>query len=137
MPRMSFDAADYYSRQIVLKVLGKQGQDRLKSARATVMGVGGIGSASALYLTLAGVGNLVLVDQDTVELNNLHRQILFTIQDLRLPKAEVAARRLMNANPNVRASSIPDNLREENVERIIRGSDVVVCLLYTSDAADE
>ena len=126
MPRMSFDAADYYSRQIVLKVLGKQGQDRLKSARATVIGVGGIGSASALYLALAGVGNLVLVDQDTVELNNLHRQILFTIQDLRLPKAEVAARRLMGANPNVKASSIPDNLREENVERIIRGSDVVV-----------
>jgi len=123
---ISFDAVDYYSRQIVLKELGKQGQERLKSARAAVIGVGGIGSVSALYLALAGVGNLVLVDQDTVELHNLHRQILFALQDLRLPKAEVAARRLMDVNPDVKALSVPDNLREENVEQIIRGADVVV-----------
>lgn len=126
MSGITFDAVDYYSRQVVLKELGKQGQDRLKKGKVAIIGVGGIGSVSSLYLALAGVGNLVLVDQDTVELHNLHRQILFTVQDIRLPKAEVAARRLMDVNPDVRALSVPDNLREENVEQIIRGVDLVV-----------
>ncbi len=126
MSGITFDAVDYYSRQIVLRELGKQGQDRLKKGKVAIIGVGGIGSVSALYLALAGVGNLVLVDQDTVELHNLHRQILFTVQDVRLPKAEVAARRLMDVNPDVETLSVPDNLREENVEQIIEGVDVVV-----------
>jgi len=126
MHGINFDTAEYYGRQLVLKELGKQGQDRLRKARAAVIGIGGIGTASALYLALAGVGNLVLVDQDTVELHNLHRQILFTVQDLRLPKAEVAARRLMEANPDVKTLPVPDNLREENVEEIVREVDVVV-----------
>jgi len=126
MPGIGFDSVEYYSRQIVLKELGKEGQRRLKGTKAAVIGVGGIGSVSALYLALAGVGRLVLVDQDTVELHNLHRQILFTVQDLRLPKAEVAAKRLMEVNPDIEALSVPDNIREENVEQIIKNTDVVV-----------
>jgi len=126
MSGINFDAAEYYSRQVVLKELGEQGQNRLCRARAVVVGVGGIGSVSALYLALAGVGELVLVDQDTVELHNLHRQILFTVQDLRLPKAEVAAKRLMEVNPDIKALPIPDNLREENVEQTLGNADVVV-----------
>lgn len=126
MPKTEFDESEYYSRQTVLKELGKQGQDRLRRARAAVIGVGGIGTVSALYLALAGVGNLVLVDQDTVELHNLHRQILFTTQDLRLPKAEIAAKRLIETNPDVKTVPVPDHLREENVERIVRGADIVV-----------
>jgi len=126
MPEIDFDSAEYYSRQVVLKELGKEGQRKLKKTKAVVIGVGGIGSVSALYLALAGVGHLVLVDQDTVELHNLHRQILFTVQDLRLPKAEVAAERLMEVNPDIEALSVPDNIREENVEQIIRSTDVVV-----------
>jgi adenylyltransferase/sulfurtransferase len=121
-----FDPAQYYSRQIALKEIGEEGQKRLRRSRAAVIGVGGIGTVSALYLTLAGVGSLVLVDQDTVELHNLHRQILFSMEDLRLPKAEVAARKLMRVNPEVDISSISDNLREENVEEILRGVNVVV-----------
>jgi len=126
MPGAHFDPAQYYSRQTVLKELGKQGQDRLRKAKAAVIGVGGIGTVSALYLALAGVRNLILVDQDTVELHNLHRQILFTARDLRLPKAELAARRLMEANPDVKALGVPDNLREANVEEIMKKADVVV-----------
>jgi len=126
MSGIDLDAVEYYSRQVVLRELGKQGQDKLRDAKAVVVGVGGIGSVSALYLALAGVGELIVVDQDTVELHNLHRQNLFTVQDLRLPKAEVAARRLMEANPDIKALSIPDNLREENVEQIIRNADAVV-----------
>lgn len=126
MSGIDLHVVEYYSRQVVLRELGKQGQDKLRDAKAVVVGVGGIGSVSALYLALAGVGELVVVDQDTVELHNLHRQILFTVQDLRLPKAEVAAKRLMEANPDIKALPIPDNLREENVEQIIRNADAVV-----------
>jgi len=126
MSGIDLDAAEYYSRQVVLKELGRQGQDKLRNARAVVVGVGGIGSVSALYLALAGVRELVVVDQDTVELHNIHRQILFTVQDLRLPKAEVAAKRLMEVNPDIKALPIPDNLREANVEQIVRNADVVV-----------
>ena len=121
-----FDPAQYYSRQIALKEIGEEGQKRLRRSRVAVIGIGGIGTVSALYLTLVGVGSLVLVDQDTVELHNLHRQILFSVEDLRLPKAEVAARKLMRVNPEVDISSISDNLREENVEEILLGVNVVV-----------
>jgi len=126
LPAVSFDSVKYYSRQVALRDLGEHGQRKLREARVVVVGVGGIGSVSALYLALAGVGELILVDQDTVEIHNLHRQILFTAQDLRLPKAEVAARRLMEANPDVKALPVADNLRTENAERIIERADVVV-----------
>jgi len=126
MTTVPFDPARYYSRQIVLKELGEQGQRRLEGSRVAVIGVGGIGTVSALYLTLAGVGDIILVDQDTVELHNLHRQILFSIDDIRLPKAEVAARKLKAVNPEVDVIPVPDNLREENVEEALGKVDLVV-----------
>jgi len=126
MVEAKFDPVQYYSRQIVLKEMGKQGQSRLRQSRVAVVGVGGIGTVSALYLALAGVGHLVLVDQDTVELHNLHRQILFAVEDLRLPKAEIAARKLKNVNPEVNVQAISDNLREENVDEILGKVDLVV-----------
>jgi adenylyltransferase/sulfurtransferase len=126
MARIRFEPTEYYSRQVALKEIGRQGQDRLKKSRVAVVGVGGIGTVSALYLTLAGVGELILVDQDTVELHNLHRQILFTAEDLMLPKAEMAAKRLLQVNPDVKVLSVSDNLREDNVEQILKDVDLVV-----------
>ena len=86
MPRTSklssFD--EYYSRQTVLKELGKKGQRKLAQSKIAVVGLGGLGTASSLYLALAGVGHLRLIDQDTVELANLHRQILYGPEDLHL-----------------------------------------------------
>jgi adenylyltransferase/sulfurtransferase len=126
MAGVRFEPTEYYSRQVALKEIGRQGQDRLKKSRVAVVGVGGIGTVSSLYLTLAGVGELTLVDQDTVELHNLHRQILFTAEDLRLPKAEMAAKRLQQVNPDVKVHSVADNLREDNVEQILKDIDLVV-----------
>ena len=88
--------------------------------------MGGLGSAAALYLALAGVGHLRLVDQDTVELHNLHRQVLYTFHDLRFPKVEAAAKRVKEINPEVKVAPIPENVRETNVEEIIDGMDCVV-----------
>ena len=121
-----FDPDEYYRRQIALKELGREGQERLRRSRVAVVGLGGLGSPAAIYLALAGIGHLRLIDQDTVELHNLHRQILYTIDDLRYPKAEVAARRIKRMNPDVVAEPIPENLGRENVDRILEGVDCVV-----------
>ena len=121
-----FNPKEFYSRQIVLSELGKKGQEKLKRAKVVVVGLGGLGSASSLYLALAGVGYLRLVDQDTVEMNNLHRQILYDLNDLRYPKAEAAAKRIQQKNSSVNVESVPENVRESNVEEIVKGMDCVV-----------
>ncbi len=117
---------EYYSRQTVLSELGPRGQDKLRHSKVAVVGLGGLGSVSSLYLALAGVGYLRLIDQDTVELNNLHRQVLYSLDNLRYPKAEAAARRIKEINPNVEVEPIPDNVREDNVEKVVKGVDCVV-----------
>jgi adenylyltransferase/sulfurtransferase len=121
-----FDAAEFYSRQTILSELGPRGQEKLRTAEVAVIGLGGLGSVSALYLALAGVGKLTLVDQDTVEMNNLHRQVLYSVSDLRYPKVEAAARRIQQINPEVKVNPIPDNIRAENVSAALTGSDCVV-----------
>jgi len=121
-----FDSNEYYKRQIVLRELGPEGQRKLKDSKVVVIGLGGLGSAATLYLALAGVGYLRLVDQDTVELNNLHRQVLYSLEDLRLPKVEAAARRIKQINPEVEAEPIPENVRQSNVEEILADVDCVV-----------
>ncbi len=117
---------DFYSRQVVLKELGQKGQNRLCRSKVAVVGVGGLGTVSALYLALAGVGNLRLIDQDIVETKNLHRQILYAVDDVDYPKAEAAAARLQKQNPLIKAESVSENVNAGNVERLLRGVDLVV-----------
>ena len=119
-------AKEFYSRQTALKELGESGQQKLKKAKIAVVGVGGLGTVSSLYLALAGVGYIRLIDQDTVETNNLHRQILYTPDDLHYPKAEAAAKRLQKINPLITVEAVPENLHPSNAERLLRGVDCVV-----------
>jgi len=121
-----FDSKEFYSRQVVLSELGAKGQEKLKRSKVVVVGLGGLGSASSLYLALAGVGYLRLVDQDTVEMNNLHRQVLYDLGDLRYPKVEVASKRIQQINPKIKVESVPENVRESNVGEIVKGMDCVV-----------
>jgi len=121
-----FDPREFYSRQIVLPELKHEGQERLRRSKAVVIGLGGLGTVSALYLALAGVSHLRLVDQDTVELNNLHRQVLYGMGSLRYPKAEAAAERIGQVNPEVKVEPIPANVRESNVNDVIKGMNCVV-----------
>jgi len=121
-----FDADAFYSRQIVLSELGRKGQRKLGRSKVAIIGLGGLGTASALYLALAGVGRLRLVDQDTVEWNNLHRQILYSPDDLRRPKAEAAAYKIRQANSEVKIESIAENARRSNIDQIVKGVDCVV-----------
>jgi adenylyltransferase/sulfurtransferase len=119
-------AKEFYSRQVTMKELGEKGQDRLCKSKVAVVGVGGLGTVSSLYLALAGVGYIRLIDQDTIEMQNLHRQILYTAADLHYPKAEVSAKRLEELNPLVRAEAFPENVNATNVERLLSGVDCVV-----------
>ncbi len=122
----SFDPSEFYSRQTVLLELGHKGQEKLWRSKVAIVGLGGLGSASSLYLALAGIGHLRIVDQDTVELNNLHRQILYSLNDLRYPKVEAAVQKIKQMNPEVRVEAIPESVRESNVEEIVEDVDCVV-----------
>ena len=119
-------ASEFYSRQVILNELGEKGQQKLAKSRVAVVGVGGLGTVSSLYLALAGVGHLRLIDQDTVETPNLHRQILYTVDDLDYPKAEVAAQRLETLNPLIKAEPVSENVNSGNVEKLLDGVDLVV-----------
>jgi molybdopterin-synthase adenylyltransferase len=119
-------AREFYSRQTILKELGEVGQQKLAKAKVAVVGAGGLGTVSSLYLALAGVGYIRLIDQDTIEPHNLHRQILYTPDDLHYPKTEIAAKRLEKQNPKVTVEAIPENVHASNVERLLSGVDCVV-----------
>jgi molybdopterin/thiamine biosynthesis adenylyltransferase len=119
-------ASEFYSRQVIMQELGVKGQQKLAKSKVAVVGVGGLGTVSSLYLALAGVGHLRLIDQDTVETPNLHRQILYSLDDLDYPKAEAAAQRLEKLNPLVKAEPVSENVNQGNVETLLAGVDLVV-----------
>jgi adenylyltransferase/sulfurtransferase len=110
----------------VLVEFGRNGQEKLHRSKVVVVGLGGLGTISALYLALAGVGHIRLVDQDTVELKNLHRQVLYSIKNLRYPKVEAATDRIRQVNPDVEVEPVPENVRESNVDDMVCDVDCVV-----------
>lgn len=115
-----------YERQTMLPEIGSEGQKKLRQAKVLIVGAGGLGTPIALYLTGAGVGTLGLMDEDTVSLNNLHRQILYTEGETGMPKAERAAERLRALNNDVEIRTYPCRLTVENAEEIIAEYDIVV-----------
>jgi len=118
--------SEYYSRQIALHELGVEGQRKLKESRVAIVGIGGLGSIAALYLTLAGVGYIKIIDQDILEIHNIHRQVLYSIKQVGYPKVEAAAERLIEVNPDVHVEPIPENINALNAEKLIGDVDVVV-----------
>ncbi|MCC5805240.1 MAG: molybdopterin-synthase adenylyltransferase MoeB [Opitutales bacterium] len=115
-----------YSRQIILPGFGTAGQQRLRGARALVVGAGGLGSPASIYLAAAGVGTLGMVEFDTVERHNLHRQILHSDAAVGRSKLESAEARLREINPHVRFTGHADRLTAENARRIFKEYDIVV-----------
>lgn len=115
-----------YSRQTMLPEIGTSGQERLRKARVLIVGVGGLGTPVALYLTAAGVGCLGLIDDDTVSESNLQRQVLYTEAEVGLPKVECARRRLSALNSTTCITTYPTRLTAENADSIITGYDLVV-----------
>src|SRR5256885_2966077 len=99
---LSPEELERYARHIVLREVGGPGQAALKAARVLVIGAGGLGAPVLMYLAAAGVGTLGVVDDDTVSLSNLQRQIIHATPDVGRPKVESAAERIHALNPHVR-----------------------------------
>ena len=116
----------YYSRQIVLKEFGLKGQLKLKSSRVLVAGLGGLGSQLSAQLASMGVGHLRLVDKDIVEVSNLQRQHLYSVEVIGYPKVEAAEMRLGKMNPYIELEPIPMSINELTVDRLLDGVDLVV-----------
>lgn len=115
-----------YSRQTMLPEIGEEGQKKLGQASVLIVGVGGLGSPIALYLTGAGVGTIGLVDDDVVSETNLQRQVLYSEPELGLPKATQAQKRLSALNRNVHIIAYPTRLTVENAKELISAYDIVV-----------
>ena len=115
-----------YSRQILLPQIGIEGQQRLLTAHALIIGVGGLGSPVATYLAASGVGRLTLVDPDTVELTNLQRQPIHTTESIGQPKVVSAQKMLTTLNPDVRVDTLDHKLEETALHAAVRAADVVI-----------
>ena len=115
-----------YARHLVLREIGGPGQQKLKAARVLLVGMGGIGAPAALYLAAAGVGTLGMVDDDTVSLSNLQRQVLYTEADIGRLKVEAGTERLRALNPDVVIEPIARRLDVHNAGGIIKDWDLVI-----------
>lgn len=122
---MTRDQIIRYSRQLLLPEVRKEGQEKLLSARVLVVGAGGLGSPAIYYLAAAGVGTIGIADRDTVELSNLNRQILYSMEDLKKDKAHSAAARIAAFDPDIRVHPY-SGLDEGGVVDAARGYDIVL-----------
>ncbi|MBC5799663.1 MAG: molybdopterin-synthase adenylyltransferase MoeB [Candidatus Eremiobacteraeota bacterium] len=115
-----------YSRHLLMPEVGLDGQRRLGRARVLVVGAGGLGSPVLQYLAAAGVGRIGIVDDDTVDVTNLQRQVIYAQPDVGRPKAATAARRVVDLNPHVAVDAYPVRLDAGNARDLVRAYDVVV-----------
>ena len=123
---MASNSVNRYSRQIRLPEIGVKGQSRLEKSKVLVVGIGGLGCPSSQYLASAGVGNILLLDGDLIELSNMHRQPLFRESDIGQPKAEVASRVLSEMNTKISVNYLNEYLTDSNAEDLISNVDIVV-----------
>jgi len=119
-----------YSRQTLVEQLGSDGQTALAEARVVIIGAGGLGCTVGAQLAGAGIGEINIVDHDTVDISNLHRQILFRESDIGQSKAHCAAREMMALNNDIKVNAIDVRLNPSNVNELGQGMTVVI------DAAD-
>jgi molybdopterin/thiamine biosynthesis adenylyltransferase/rhodanese-related sulfurtransferase len=115
-----------YERQMLLPQLGRAGQEKLHAAKVLVVGAGGLGCPALQYLVAVGVGTIGIADGDIVSLNNLHRQVLYNMQDIGLPKVERAASALQQLNPDTTIITCNERLTAQNALDIIPQFDIVV-----------
>jgi molybdopterin/thiamine biosynthesis adenylyltransferase/rhodanese-related sulfurtransferase len=123
---VSFNGSDRYERQLVLKGFGSDAQLKLRNAKVLVIGAGGLGCPALVYLAAAGVGSIGIVDNDLISLNNLHRQILYSTNEVGNNKAEVSAAKLRLLNPEITIASYVYRLGKSNVIEVISNYEYIV-----------
>jgi sulfur-carrier protein adenylyltransferase/sulfurtransferase len=127
VPRtLTAEQRDRYSRHLLIPEIGAEGQQKLLDARVLLLGAGGLGSPTALYLAAAGVGTLGIVDDDDVDLSNLQRQVIHSTQRIGAPKVDSAEESIRALNPDVQVVKYPVRLDAENIMEIVKGWDVIV-----------
>lgn len=124
--RLSDDERERYNRQIIIQDFGEEGQLKLKDSHVAIVGIGGLGSPAAIYLTAAGVGRLTFIDADQVELDNLNRQVLHWEDDIGRSKTESSTKKLNALNSNVKVESKLEKITPENVGKLLKGKDIIV-----------
>ena len=117
---------DRYCRQSLLPEIGTEGQRRLGESRVVIVGIGAMGSSAANLLVRAGIGQVVLIDRDLVELHNLQRQVLYSEEDQGRPKAVAAAEHLQKINSSIAIEAFTDDLNGMNAEKLLVGADVIL-----------
>ncbi|MBC9798496.1 HesA/MoeB/ThiF family protein, partial [Sinomicrobium weinanense] len=117
---------EHYHRQLILSEIGEIGQEKLGNARVLVIGAGGLGSAILPYLIAAGIGHTGIMDHDKVDVSNLHRQVLFSTEDVGQNKAVTAAEKLSKLNPHVEITAYPKALTKENAIELFSAYDIIV-----------
>lgn len=122
---LTFDEKTRYSRHLLLPEFGEEGQRRLKESSVLVVGAGGLGSGALMYMAAAGIGRIGIVEFDTVDLSNLHRQILYGTDDVGASKLSVASRRLHDINPLIDIELHETRLTSENALDLISDYDIV------------
>ncbi len=115
-----------YNRQLIIPDFGEEGQKKLKDSHVVIVGMGGLGCASATYLTAAGVGHITIVDFDTVELSDLNRQILYWEDEIGERKVVVAQRKLSKLNSSIQITPVFTKLTEDNIFSVINGAQVIL-----------
>ena len=115
-----------YGRHLIMPEVGVDGQEKLKASKILMIGAGGLGSPSGLYLAASGVGEITILDPDTVDVSNLQRQILHDSSSVGVPKVESAKKRMNEVNPFVKINAIQDAVTTENVMELVASHDLVV-----------
>jgi molybdopterin/thiamine biosynthesis adenylyltransferase len=115
-----------YDRQIMIYGFGEEGQEKLKRARVFIAGAGGLGSPVSIYLAVAGVGTMRIVDHDKVELSNLNRQVLHWDENIGMEKTVSAIAKLKKINPGVKIEAIAETITEANISQLVADFDLIV-----------
>jgi molybdopterin/thiamine biosynthesis adenylyltransferase/rhodanese-related sulfurtransferase len=123
---LTAEQKERYRRHLVIPEVGEEGQAKLLKSKVLLMGAGGLGSPAALYLAAAGVGTLGIVDMDVVDLSNLQRQVIHTLDRAGMPKTESAKQAINALNPDVKVIPFQERLTSQNVREILSGFDLVV-----------
>ena len=115
-----------FSRQLILKDIGAIGQKKILSSKVLVVGVGGLGCPAAENLVRAGIGTIGLIDNDVVNLSNIHRQSLFSSKDVKKLKVNVAEKKLKEINPHTKIKTYKTRLSQNNIEKIIKNYELII-----------
>ncbi len=123
---LSKSQIERFSRQLVLKNIGAKGQKKILSSSILIVGVGGLGCPAAENLVRAGIGTIGLIDNDIINLSNIHRQSLFSSKDVKKLKVNVAAKKLKEINPLTKINTYKSNLNKNNIEKIIKNYEIII-----------